>query len=90
MITNLRMELFEALQVTRDTWPHLDHPAEGEGEGDADQEEGDEGQQVRDKPWSLLAALIVIASTGAAFQVAILYQDMLHTPLSRAVTQLTL
>ena len=68
---------------------HLHHPAEGEGEGDADQEEGDEGQQVRDKPWSLLAALIVIASTGAAFQVAILYQDMFPASLSRTVTQLT-
>ena len=46
---------------------HLDHPAEREGEGDADEEEGDEGQHVRNKPRSLLAALTIVGRTGAGF-----------------------
>ena len=40
--------------VTRDTWPHLDHPAEGEGEGDADEEEGDDGEDVCDEAGRLV------------------------------------
>ena len=40
--------------MTRDTWPHLDHPAEGEGEGDADEDEGDDGEDVRDEAGRLV------------------------------------
>ena len=62
---------------------HLHHPAEGEGEGEADDEEGDEGQHVRHKAWSLLAPIIIVGRAGADFaEVDILYNDMLPASLS--------
>ena len=76
--------------MTRDTWPHLDHPAEGEGEGEADDEEGDEGQHVRHKPGGLIAAFAIVGRTGAGFaKVFLLYRHMFSASLSRTVTQLT-
>ena len=69
---------------------HLDHPAEREREGHTDQQEGDEGQHVRHKAWSLLAPIVIVGRTGAGFaEVDVLYNHMFSASLSRTVTQLT-
>ena len=61
---------------------HLHHPAEGEGEGDADEEERDEGQHVRDEPWSLLA-VIIVGRTGDGFAKGLLlHSDMFSASLT--------